>query len=72
MKVKSDLRAGMTFEECDQQRNYWKEMYQTGNCSAVVQDQAPPPPPPQTTPPPTGDPNAISCAWVNGVQYSEP
>jgi hypothetical protein len=29
MKVRSNLTAGMTFAECDAQRNYWKSMAQS-------------------------------------------
>jgi hypothetical protein len=35
MKIHSNLRAGMTFAECDDQRNYMKRAAQTGNCSAL-------------------------------------
>lgn len=28
MKIKTDIHAGMTFEECDQIRNYWKNQAQ--------------------------------------------
>ncbi len=35
MKIKSNLRAGMTFAECDAQRNYMKQAAQSGNCSAL-------------------------------------
>ena len=34
MKIQSNLRAGMTFAECDVQRNYMKQAAQSGNCSA--------------------------------------
>ena len=34
MKVTTNLQAGMTFEECDVQRNYWKGMAQSGKCNA--------------------------------------
>ncbi len=31
MKIRTDLSAGMTFQECDQARNYWKDMAQRGH-----------------------------------------
>jgi hypothetical protein len=37
MKIKSNLRAGMTFAECDAQRNYMKQAAKTGNCAALGQ-----------------------------------
>lgn len=37
MNIKSNLRAGMSFQECDYQRNYYKQAYQTGNCSVLNQ-----------------------------------
>ena len=30
MKIRTNLSAGMTFQECDQARNYWKDMAQRG------------------------------------------
>ena len=45
MKIKSNLRAGMTFAECDAQRNYMKQAAQSGNCSALNWQ------PPQTSTP---------------------
>jgi hypothetical protein len=53
MKIKTNLRAGMTFQECDSRRNYLKQAAQSGNCGAlgqVVQQpsypaQLPSPPP---------------------------
>jgi hypothetical protein len=35
MKIHSNLRAGMTFTECDAQRNRMKRAAQTGDCSAL-------------------------------------
>jgi hypothetical protein len=73
MKVYTDLRAGMTYEECDAQRNYWKQAAQTGNCQAVLSDMNPPttPPPTTTTPPPTTGTTGFSCGYVNGVYYGD-
>jgi hypothetical protein len=31
MKIRTNLNAGMTFQECDQARNYWKDMAQRGH-----------------------------------------
>lgn len=31
MKIRTDLSAGMTYQECDQARNYWKDMAQRGH-----------------------------------------
>jgi hypothetical protein len=35
MKIHSNLRAGMTFAECDAQRNHMKWAAQSGDCSAL-------------------------------------
>jgi hypothetical protein len=35
MKIHSNLRAGMTFAECDAQRNRMKWAAQSGDCSAL-------------------------------------
>ena len=45
MKIKQNLRAGMTFAECDAQRNYMKQAAKSGNCSALNWS------PPQTSTP---------------------
>ena len=37
MKVKCNLRAGMTFPECDVQRDYMKRAAQSGYCAALGQ-----------------------------------
>jgi hypothetical protein len=72
MRIKTDLRAGLTFEQCDAQRNYWKQAAQTRNCSVVLRDMAPPPTPspipPPVTPPSQGQ---SGCSWVNGVYYPD-
>jgi len=39
MKIQSNLHAGMTFQECDQQRNWYKDHVRAGTCSG--QPQAP-------------------------------
>ena len=74
MKVHTDLRAGMSFDECDAQRNYWKQAAQTGNCNAVLADMNRPTTPPPTTttpPPPTSSTGQSGCSWVNGVYYAD-
>jgi hypothetical protein len=35
MKIQCNLRAGMTFAECDAQRRYMKQAAQSGNCAAL-------------------------------------
>jgi hypothetical protein len=75
MKIKTDIRAGMTFEECDAQRNYWKSQAQSGYCDAYV--TYPPgyyPPgyyPPGYYPPPTGastvPAGACPSQWASGL-----
>jgi len=41
MKIKTDLKAGMKYAECDQYRNMFKEAANTGKCEAL---QVPVPP----------------------------
>jgi len=41
MKIKTDLKAGMNYAECDQYRNFFKEATNTGKCEAL-QVQVPP------------------------------
>lgn len=38
MKIHSNLRAGMTFAECNSARNAMKQAAQTGNCAALNWD----------------------------------
>jgi hypothetical protein len=33
MKIQSDLHAGMTFQQCDSQRNFYKNHVRAGTCS---------------------------------------
>ncbi|MBP1692212.1 MAG: hypothetical protein H6Q37_95 [Chloroflexi bacterium] len=75
MKIKTNVCAGMTFEECDAQRNWWKQqanmMESYANSTATYppsglwfpcQTQPYPPAPPPTPPTPT------TCGgYVNGV-----
>jgi hypothetical protein len=41
MKIKTDIKAGMNYEECDQYRNMMKEAALKGKCEAL---QVPVPP----------------------------
>jgi hypothetical protein len=41
MKIKTDIKAGMNYVECDQYRNMFKEAAKTGKCEAL-QVQVPP------------------------------
>jgi hypothetical protein len=41
MKIKTDLKAGMKYAECDEYRNYFKEAALKGKCEAL-QVQVPP------------------------------
>jgi crotonobetainyl-CoA:carnitine CoA-transferase CaiB-like acyl-CoA transferase len=63
MKIKSDVHAGMTYAECDAQRNYWKSMAQSGHCTGYG-PQPPYYPPYNPYPPSGGD-------YVNGVWYPD-
>lgn len=67
MKIKSNLRAGMTFAECDAQRNYMKQAAKSGNCSALNWN------PPQTSSPqpsyPTQLPSYTPVQPVAGGGY---
>jgi hypothetical protein len=72
MKIKSDLHAGMTYTECDAQRNYWKSMAKSGKCNAYYPPTTYPPTTyPPTTYPPTTYPPSGSGGYVNGVYYPD-
>ena len=55
MKIRTDLSAGMTFQECDQARNYWKDMAQRGHSNI--------------SPPSTG--GTVTTAVQQPVYYSQ-
>ena len=55
MKIRTNLSAGMTFEECDQARNYWKDMAQRGQSNI--------------SPPSTG--GTVTTAAPQPVYYSQ-
>jgi hypothetical protein len=61
MKIKSDIRAGMTFAECDAQRNYWKAMVKSRRCDAPM-------PGPMPGPIPRPNPGG---GWVGGRWYPD-
>lgn len=72
MKIKSDLHAGMTYTECDAQRNYWKSMAQSGKCTGYYPPYPYPPTPYPPTPyPPTPYPPSGGGGYVNGVYYPD-
>lgn len=39
MKIQSNLHAGMTFQECDTQRNWYKNHVRNGTCSGTPSPQ---------------------------------
>jgi len=65
MKIKSDLHAGMTYQECDAQRSYWKNMAQSGHCTGYNPQPPYPPYPPNPPYPPSGG------GYVGGVYYPD-
>jgi hypothetical protein len=79
MKIKTNLSAGMTFEECDQQRNWWKQQAQMMNAYLQSSDTYPPAglwypcatTPPPTYPPTTYPPTTSGGGYVNGVYYPD-
>ena len=42
MKIRTNLSAGMTFEECDAQRNWWKEQAYLMQTYAIGDSTTPP------------------------------
>jgi hypothetical protein len=72
MKIKSNVHAGMTYQECDAQRNYWKKMAQSGKCNAYYPPASYPPTYyPPTYYPPTYPPTSSGGGYVNGVYYAD-
>jgi hypothetical protein len=69
MKIRSALYAGVTFEQCDQVRNYWKQMAQSGQC--IPNPYPPTPTPPAPPPTPSPYPPSAGGGWVNGVWYPD-
>jgi hypothetical protein len=67
MKIQTSLRAGVTYQQCDAQRNYVKGLVKSGKCVAgYPYPPAPYPPyPPQPVPPPS------TGGYVNGVYYPD-
>ncbi len=37
MKIQSDLHAGMTFAQCDTQRNWYRDHVRAGTCTGTPQ-----------------------------------
>jgi hypothetical protein len=69
MKIKTDVHAGMSYAECDAQRDWWKQQAQMMESFAKSRSMTPPAGlwwPNQTTPPPTN-----SGGWVDGVWYQD-
>jgi hypothetical protein len=66
MKIKTDLHAGITYQECDAQRSYWKNMAKSGYCTGYYPPQ---PYPPQPYPP--YPPQPSSGGYVGGVYYPD-
>jgi hypothetical protein len=74
MKIQSNVHAGMTYEECDAQRNYWKGMAQSGHCTGVNPYPPYPPYPPNPYPPTPYPPTPYPPSgggYVNGVYYPD-
>jgi hypothetical protein len=78
MKIRSDIHAGMTFAECDVQRDCWKqqaelmEKYANGSGSIPSGLQFPPYTCSGSTPPPSGGGYPTSGGgYVNGVYYPD-
>lgn len=73
MRIRSNLTAGMTYEECDQQRDWWKEQANLMESYANSSGKTPPAglwfptsgQPTNPTYPTTGG------GYVNGVYYSD-
>lgn len=78
MKIKTNVYAGMTYEECDAQRNWWKNqanMMESYYNSTSTYPPAglwfpcqptpyPPTTPTQPTTPPTGSGGYVNGVWV--------
>ncbi len=68
MKIRTNLSAGMTFEECDQQRDWWKQqaelMEQYSKSSSTT-------PPAGLWFPTSGGQPSTGGGYVNGVYYAD-
>jgi hypothetical protein len=74
MKVQSNICAGVTFEQCDAQRNYYKGLVQSGKCVANPYPPYPYPPnpyPPYPPYPPKPTPAPSGGGYVGGVWYPD-
>jgi hypothetical protein len=77
MKIKTNVFAGMTYEECDAQRNWWKNQANMMESYYNSTSTKPPsglwfpcqgnPPSGGGTPPPPTPPPSGSGGYVNGV-----
>lgn len=72
MKIRSNLSAGQTFTECDQQRNWWKKQAEMMEVYAKSSSKTPPaglwfP----TTGTPTYPTYPTGGGYVNGVYYPD-
>jgi hypothetical protein len=71
MKVQSNIRAGMTYQECDSQRNAYKSMVQSGHCTGLLPPQPQPYPPYYPPYPPNPPYPGPEGGWVDGVWYAD-
>lgn len=73
MKIRSNLSAGQTFEQCDQQRNWWKQQAELMEVYAKSSSSTPPA---GLWLPTSGSPSYPSYpttggGYVNGVYYPD-
>jgi len=71
MKIQSNIRAGMTYQECDAQRNSYKSMVQGGHCTGYIPPQPYPPYPPYPPQPPYPPYPPSGGGWVDGVWFAD-
>lgn len=71
MKIKTDVHAGMTFEECDAQRDWWKQQAQMMQSYVKSGSSVPPAGLWWPTQTPTPTPPSNKGGWVDGVWYSD-
>jgi hypothetical protein len=75
MKIRSNLSAGMTFAECDQQRSWWKKQAEMMEVYAKSSSKTPPAglwfPTTGTPSNPTYPTYPTGGGYVNGVYYAD-
>jgi hypothetical protein len=74
MNIKSGLTAGMSYEQCTELREWWKDMARNGPCVANPNPPTPGTPPPTSAQPPTSTASiqpACYGGYVNGVYYPD-